>query len=133
MSVFDKVVDSPKAVEPGAGGLTSQLIDFVQSPDVGGIQGLVQKFEKAGLGPTIKSWIGGGKPLPIAPPEITRVFGNDVITRFASKTGLSINDVVQKLTSILPDTISQLTPGGKVPSFSEIGTLGSSLKEKIGI
>ena len=34
MSVFDKVIDTVKSVEPGAGGLTGQLIDFVQSPEL---------------------------------------------------------------------------------------------------
>jgi len=133
MSILDQVVNKVKSVEPGAGGLTGQFIELLQSSEFGGLQGLVQKFESAGLGSTIKSWIGGGKPLPITPAEITRVFGNDVISKLANKTGLPADQLVGKLTSILPETIGQLTPGGKLPSPEAIGELGGKLKEKIGI
>ena len=134
MSILDKVVNNVKSVEPGVDiGLTSQVIDFLKTPEIGGIQGLTQKFEAAGLGPTIKSWIGGAKPLPITPDDVTRVFGNEVIAKFANKTGLPVGDLVQKLTTILPETISKLTPAVNVPSSSAIGELGSKITEKTGI
>ena len=134
MSVFDQVVNKVASVEPGAASaLSNQVLEFLKSPELGGIQGLVQKFEKAGLGATVQSWIGGAKPLPIAPDQITGVLGSDVISKFAAKTGLSATDVAAKLTAILPQTIGQLTPGGKVPSSGAIGDLGSKLAEKLGI
>jgi uncharacterized protein YidB (DUF937 family) len=135
MSVLDNVLDKAKSVagaEP-AGALMNQLLEFLKSPELGGIQGLVKKFEKAGLGPTIHSWIGSGKQLPITPAEITKVLGNDTISQMANKTGFSVNDVGQKLAEILPPTISRLTPGGKFPSLGSISELGSGLKEKVGL
>jgi uncharacterized protein YidB (DUF937 family) len=135
MSVLDNVLDKAKSVagaEP-AGALMNQLLEFLKSPELGGIQGLVKKFEKAGLGPTIHSWIGSGKQLPITPAEITKVLGSDTISQMANKTGFSVNDVGQKLAEILPPTISRLTPGGKFPSLGSISELGSGLKEKVGL
>jgi uncharacterized protein YidB (DUF937 family) len=135
MSVLDNVLDKAKSVagaEP-AGALMNQLLEFLKSPELGGIQGLVKKFEKAGLGPTIHSWIGSGKQLPITPAEITKALGSDTISQMANKTGFSVNDVGQKLAEILPPTISRLTPGGKFPSLGSISELGSGLKEKVGL
>ena len=134
MSKLDQVVNTARSVEPGVkSGLTTRLVEYLKSPQLGGIEGLVQKFEKAGLGPTIKSWIGGAKPLPVTAAEITRVLGKDAIAAFAGNSGLSATDVAEQLTVILPETIAQLTPNGNVPPSSVITELGSKLTEKIGI
>ena len=135
MSVLDNVVEKAKSVASSAptSALTNELLEYLKSPELGGVQGLVQKFEKAGLGPTINSWIGAGKQLPITPGEITKVFGSETISQMANKTGLPINEVGQKLAEILPATVSRLTPGGKFPSLGSISELGSGLKEKVGL
>ncbi|HSQ30399.1 MAG TPA: YidB family protein [Gemmatimonadaceae bacterium] len=135
MSVLDNVLDNAKSAAGAApaGVLMNELIEYLKSPELGGIQGLVKKFEKAGLGPTIHSWIGSGKQLPITPAEVTRVLGSDTISQMANKTGFSLNEVGQKLADILPATISRLTPGGRFPSLGSISELGGGLKEKVGL
>lgn len=135
MSVLDNIVDKAQPVAGTAptSALMNELLEYLKSPELGGVQGLVQKFEKAGLGPTINSWIGAGKQLPITPAEITKVFGSETISQMANKTGLPINEVGQKLAEILPATVSRLTPGGKFPSLGSISELGSGLKEKVGL
>ena len=135
MSVLDNVLDKAKSAAGAAPAsvLANELLEYLKSPELGGIQGLVQKFEKVGLGPTINSWIGAGKQLPITPAEITKVFGGDTISQMANKTGLPINEVSQKLAEILPATVSRLTPGGKFPSLGSISELGSGFKEKVGL
>ena len=135
MSALDNVVEKAKSVAGSAptSALMNELLEYLKSPELGGIQGLVQKFEKVGLGPTINSWIGAGKQLPITPAEITKVLGGDTISQMANKTGLPINEVSQKLAEILPATVSRLTPGGKFPSLGSISELGSGLKEKVGL
>jgi uncharacterized protein YidB (DUF937 family) len=135
MSVLDNVLDEAKSAAGGApaSALMNQLLEYLKSPELGGIQGLVKKFEKAGLGPTINSWIGSGKQLPVTPAEITKVLGSDTISQMANKTGFSMNEVGQKLAEVLPATVSRLTPGGKFPSLGSISELGSGLKEKVGL
>lgn len=135
MSVLDNVLDKAKSAAGAApaSALINHLLEYLKSPELGGIQGLVQKFEKAGLGPTVNSWIGSAKQLPITPAEITKVLGNDTISQMANKTGFSMNEVGQKLAEILPATVSRLTPGGKFPSLGSISELGSGLKEKVGL
>ena len=134
MSVLDNVADNAKSVAGPAptSALMNELLEYLKSPELGGIQGLVQKFEKAGLGPTINSWIGAGKQVPIAPGKITEVFGSDTISQMANKTGFSITEIGRQLAEILPATVSRLTPGGKFPSLGSISELGSGLSEKVG-
>jgi uncharacterized protein YidB (DUF937 family) len=44
------------------------------------------------------------------------VFGNSaVLTQLAAKTGLSPQDLAQKLSQALPAAIDKLTPAGTIP------------------
>ena len=63
----------------------------------GGLQGVVSEFEKKGLGPTVRSWVGTGPNQPIAPEEVHKVLGPDLLRQLAEKSGLSEQDLVQKL------------------------------------
>ena len=45
----------------------------------GGLQGVVSEFEKNGLGPTVRSWVGTGPNQPIAPEEVQKALGPDLL------------------------------------------------------
>ena len=57
----------------------------------GGLGGLVQKFEAAGLGGVISSWIGSGENQPVAPDPLHGILGSDVVQQISAKTGLPID------------------------------------------
>src|SRR5438094_372794 len=50
----------------------------------GGLQGIVGEFEKNGLGPTVKSWVGTGPNHPISPDEVHRVLGPDLLQQLSA-------------------------------------------------
>jgi uncharacterized protein YidB (DUF937 family) len=81
----------------------------------GGLQGVVNEFEKNGLGPTISSWVGTGPNQPITPGDLQRALGPDLLQELASKTGMSIQDLTEKLAQVLPQAVDKLTPGGTIP------------------
>ena len=81
----------------------------------GGLQGVVNEFERNGFGPTVQSWVGTGPNQAIAPDAINRVVGNDLLQQLAAKTGLSVQDLTQRLAQVLPDVIDKLTPDGVIP------------------
>jgi uncharacterized protein YidB (DUF937 family) len=81
----------------------------------GGLQGVVKEFERNGFGPTVQSWIGTGPNQAIAPDGINRVLGGDLLQQLAAKTGLSVQDLTQKLAQVLPDAVDKLTPDGVLP------------------
>ena len=81
----------------------------------GGLQGVVKEFERNGFGPTVQSWIGTGPNQAIAPDAINRVLGGDLLQQLAAKTGLSVQDLTQKLSQVLPDAVDKLTPDGVLP------------------
>ena len=81
----------------------------------GGLQGVVSEFEKNGLGPTVKSWVGTGPNEPISPEDLHKALGPDLLQTLSEKSGLSVQDLAQKLAQILPQAVDKLTPGGSIP------------------
>jgi uncharacterized protein YidB (DUF937 family) len=81
----------------------------------GGLQGVVNEFEKNGLGPTISSWVGTGPNQPISPADLHRALGPDLLQELAAKTGMSTQELTEKLAQALPQAIDKMTPGGTIP------------------
>ncbi|MBC7610405.1 MAG: DUF937 domain-containing protein [Polaromonas sp.] len=88
----------------------------------GGLGGLVAKFQQAGLGEVVGSWIGSGQNQPVSGDQLTNVLGSDAITGLAQKLGISPDAAAGQLSNILPGLIDHLTPHGQAPA----GGLGNS-------
>jgi uncharacterized protein YidB (DUF937 family) len=81
----------------------------------GGVQGVVNQFEKQGFGSTVRSWVGTGPNQPITADQIQQVLGSTAVQELAAKAGLSVPELTAKLSQILPAALDKLTPGGVVP------------------
>lgn len=82
----------------------------------GGLQGVVNEFEKKGLGPTVSSWVSTGPNQPISPDQVHNVVGPDLLQQLAAKSGMSVQDLSQKLAQVLPEAVDKLTPNGVIPT-----------------
>lgn len=83
---------------------------------VGGLGGLVAKFQQAGLGDVVGSWIGTGQNQAISPAQLGSVLGHDTLASMASQFGLNGGDAAQQLASVLPGLVDALTPAGSAPA-----------------
>jgi uncharacterized protein YidB (DUF937 family) len=81
----------------------------------GGLQGVVSEFERNGLGATVQSWVGTGPNQPISSNDLQKVLGSDLLQQLAAKSGLSVQELTDKLSHVLPQAVDTLTPGGAVP------------------
>ena len=82
----------------------------------GGLQGVVNEFEKNGLGATISSWVGTGPNQPISPGDLQRTLGPDLLQQLAAKTGISVQELTEKLAHVLPQAVDKMTPDGRIPT-----------------
>ena len=96
------------------GGEMASLVNGLIA-DQGGVSGLVAKFQHAGLGPTVQSWIGAGPNEAVSGNQVHQALGADLVQQLAAKTGLSGEALTQKLSQILPEIIDKLTPDGVLP------------------
>lgn len=111
----------------GGGGMNSQLINMAigmlgNDGGQGGLGGLAAKFQQAGLGDAMSSWIGSGDNQAVSGDQISSALGPDALNDIASKLGMSQGDAAGQLSQILPGLINGLTPNGQAPE----GGLGNS-------
>ena len=88
----------------------------------GGLGGMLQQFQQAGMGDVIGSWIGKGDNLPISADQLQSVLGSGALGDIAKQLGMSRGETAGQLSQMLPDIINQLTPSGEAPQ----GGLGSA-------
>jgi uncharacterized protein YidB (DUF937 family) len=81
----------------------------------GGLGGLVDAFKKAGLGQKADSWVGTGANEPVAPAEVEKGVGRDIVDDLAAQTGMSRDELLKRLSEVLPGMVDKMTPNGRVP------------------
>jgi len=108
----------------GAGGLLDEIGQMFGSGDSGrnlseGLGTLVDRFRNAGQGAKADSWVSTDANKELQPDELERAIGEETINELSRKTGLSRNEIVQRLAATLPETVNRLTPDGRLPSETE--------------
>jgi uncharacterized protein YidB (DUF937 family) len=122
MSILDTVKqmissETPTAETTAASGspILGHVMELVNNPETGGLQGLVAKFHSNGLGDLMNSWMGsGGSGQGITADQISRVIGSDKLSAIASKLGIQPDEVSNLVAQHLPDVISKLSPATKL-------------------
>ena len=56
----------------------------------GGLGGLLEQFQRSGLGDVMNSWVGTGQNLPISGDQLESVLGGDTIAQIARQFGSAI-------------------------------------------
>jgi uncharacterized protein YidB (DUF937 family) len=107
MGMFDGVIGGVVGA-----GMVSVVNSILEKH--GGLQGVVNEFERNGLGPTIGSWVGTGPNQPISTDQMHRVLGPELLEQLAAKSGMSVQELTQKLAQVLPQAVDKMTPQGKV-------------------
>jgi uncharacterized protein YidB (DUF937 family) len=132
MGLFDafikEVAGSAGMDSPEQQGMMSSVMDVINSPQVGGLTGLMKNFEKAGLGQVAQSWVGTGANLQATPRQIQQGLGTDLVGSIAQKMGLSPAMASMALSVLLPLIVDKLTPKGQMPPPQQGADLGALLK-----
>ena len=102
----------------------------------GGLGGLVGKFQQAGMGDAIGSWIGTGANQAVTGDQLGNVLGEDALSGLAQKMGLNVGEAGGVLAQVLPELINHMTPAGEAPTTGLgnagdlMGMLGGLLNRK---
>jgi uncharacterized protein YidB (DUF937 family) len=59
--------------------------------------------------------VGTGPNQPISPADVHRALGPDLLQQLSEKSGLSVQDLTEKLSHVLPQAVDRLTPNGVIP------------------
>ena len=100
----------------GAAGPLLQIVMQMMSRNgqFGGLDGLLQQFQQAGLGQQAGSWVSTGQNMPISPEQLEQVFGRGRLRDMASQAGMDEGAFGGALADALPQVIDRATPEGQV-------------------
>ena len=135
MSLFDSVLGAVTGQLQSQGGLASVLGTLLSNNgEMGGLSGLAERFNQAGMGDVLSSWIGKGENLPVSADQIASILGSDAVGNIASQLGIDRDQASSQLSQMLPGLIDKLTPNGTAPqeglgnAGDLIGMLGGLLQ-----
>lgn len=117
MGLFDSIVDAVKSKVAGdtQGNMMESVLGMLNDPQVGGLQGLVEKFSQGGLGEQVASWVSTGKNLPVSAEQLQTAMSSSGLQEIAAKFGFNTAEMGAQLSNLLPQVIDKLTPNGQVP------------------
>ncbi len=127
MSLFDNVLSGLAGGDAGgerSAGLPTLILEMLINRQ-GGISGLLEAFQRNGLGHLVSSWISTGANLPVSAEQIQSVLGSEQLLAFAEKAGLSPGTANSQLADLLPGIVDKLTPGGAVPQGGNLSLEGA--------
>jgi len=132
MSLFDTIGSLLGKSEGEPMSVPAALVAALGNQE-GGLGGLIQKFESAGLGGTVSSWIGNGENQPVSPDAVHNALGSDIVQQIAAKTGLPVEQLLPLVAQHLPQLVDHLTPNGEVGSDDSLLEAGLAfLKSRAG-
>jgi len=85
----------------------------------GGLGELDQRLRQTGHGQAMDSWVGTGPNRNMEPHDLEAALGPDVIEDLTETTGLSRQEILQRLSRELPHAVDQYTPQGRLPQSHE--------------
>ena len=116
MGLLDSVMGAVMGQVQQQGGVAAVLGELLANDGQGGgLRGLVEKFNEAGLGEVVGSWIGKGDNLPVSADQLKEVLGSDLLGKLAGQLGVDPAQASGQLADLLPGLVDQLTPQGVAP------------------
>ena len=116
----DPRIAAASADAGGLGGLLGGLLGGGGAGKAsGGLGELIESFKRSGQGEVADSWVQTGPNKEVEEPQLAEALGGDTIDQLAIQTGLSRDELLSRLKSILPTAIDKLTPQGRLPTEEE--------------
>ena len=84
-----------------------------------GLGGLLDRFRENGQGDIADSWVGKGANGSCDARQLEQALGEDTIAHLQTQTGLSRQELIERLCTNLPQTVDRLTPEGRLPTDDE--------------
>jgi uncharacterized protein YidB (DUF937 family) len=116
--------------EGGSPSLSALITEVLGNEESGGLQGLVQKFQAAGLGDIVNSWIGTGSNEPVSPDQVHDALGHEQVESLANRAGVPVDTLLTQLSQHLPGLIDKLTPQGQIPQGGALQAALNALGRK---
>ena len=130
MSLFQSLEQAAglgsQAGQGTAPAVLAAIVQMVQAQP-GGIAGVLQKFEAAGLGGAAQSWIGAGANQPLDPGQVQNALGAQPVEQVAAQLGVSHGEAAGHIAQLLPLILDHISAGGHLSPGDSAGALSGLL------
>jgi len=89
-----------------------------------GLSNIIGKLSQSGAAPQVNSWVAHGPNQPIQPGQLGGALGDQTINDLIAKTGLTKEQLLAGLSTVLPQLINNMTPKGRLPTLAELEEAG---------
>jgi uncharacterized protein YidB (DUF937 family) len=80
----------------------------------------MDSFRRSGQTETADSWVTMGVPTRgLSPEGVASAIGEDNLAELSRRTGLTRDELLQRLATAIPEGVDRLTPGGSMPASDE--------------
>jgi uncharacterized protein YidB (DUF937 family) len=86
---------------------------------LGGVGELLDRFRNTGRKEEVDSWINQGPNRPLQRQHIEEAIDADTIEALSQQTGLSREELLDRLTKDLPEGVDKMTPDGRLPDETD--------------
>ncbi len=87
---------------------------------LGGLTDLIGKLSAGGVAPQVNSWVGHGPNEPVPPGQLGSALGQNVLAELSQRTGMSQQELLNQLATVLPQIINHMTPNGRMPTLADL-------------
>lgn len=101
--------------------------------EIGGLDGLIEKFSDKGLEDVIKSWINTDSNKNITADQLRMILGPELLDGVAYRVGMTSENLSHQISLYLPLLVDRLSPEGKVPHERWWTRSVERLKEVFGL
>lgn len=126
------VGDEAREPEQQSRRLLEGLLDLLQDPATGGVEGFARSLESKGLAAETRSWIGTGTNRSISPEQLLAALGPSRVDALGRRAGLGGASAAAAIAALLPTLIDKLTPDGRPPQPERIPEIGRSVLASAG-
>jgi len=103
-----------------AGKVVGQTASDIGASLSNGLNELLSIFKEAGQKEQAESWVTPGVPTQgLSRDQVESAIGRDTLEEVAQKSGLSYDDLVERLSVSIPKAVDRLTPDGNFPRSDE--------------
>lgn len=120
MSFLNDLLGTP-GQQAGGGSLLAAAGQLIEK--AGGVQGLVSLLQQHGLGGAVQSWVSTNANQAVAGGQLGEALQKagmgSLLQEAAGKLGMDQNELLGKLSQVLPIVVNHLTPDGHVPAAGQ--------------
>jgi len=112
---------STSATGTSSGGFGNILSGLGGGSLAGGLGDLLGSFRDTGQGEVADSWVNPNVATQgLRPDQVEQAIGSENLAELAQRTGLTRQELVERLAKVIPEAVDTLTPNGQMPTDDDL-------------